>query len=797
MTWTMRVLVIDDNPDHRELIIAKVAREYPDASFEQVVRRSDLDRALEKNPPPDLVLTDYRLQWTDGLRVLAFVHERHPKAPVVMVTDTGTEEIAAAGMKAGLSDYVLKGHMNRLPVVVRETMEKARLRREHDETLERLRISEERYRRVSELCSDFAYTSRVGPDGREILEWITEAFQRTTGFTADDFDARGGWGSFVHPEDAPLVATRASELTSGHSCVSEFRILTKSGEERWLRDFARPVDGATGGAKVLGAAQDITERKATEAERARHAELESRELHYRSLAEAMPQIVWTARSDGWVDYFNRAWHDYTGLAFERSQGWGWLAAVHPDDSEQTMDRWIEAVRDGRPHDIQFRLRRVGDQSWRMHLGRAAPIRDDAGGIVKWVGAYTDIEDERRASEALRQAHKVESIGLLAGGIAHDFNNLLTGIMGNTSLAAGELEDGQIDSARELLRESLQASERAADLTRQLLAYSGKGRFFVQPVNVSNVVREIGILLRSSVPRNVSLQLDVDAETPPVLADSAQLQQLVMNLAINAGEAIDEQKGGTVVLRTGLEELKEPLEYSEYGQSALPPGRYVFIEVTDDGCGMEEDVKARIFEPFFSTKFTGRGLGMAAVLGIVRGHNGLITLKTRRLEGTCFRVLFPVHSGEASQRTPASVKIDLRGSGLILVADDEEIVQRVARNALVRYGYDVLLAENGRIALDHYRERRHDIALVLLDMTMPVMSGEETLEAMRQIDPSIPVVATSGHNEVVAIQKFAGRGIDSFLQKPYTGAQLAEKVKMVLAERRAVMRRSTAGREPAT
>lgn len=791
----MRVLVIDDNPDHRELIIAKILKEFPEAEFEHVVRRSDLDKALS-NGVPDLVLTDYRLQWTDGLRVLGLVQEKHPQAPIVMVTDTGTEEIAAAGMKAGLSDYVLKGHLNRLPLVVRESVDKARLRREHEQALERLRISEERYRLVSELCSDFAYASRIEPNGREVLEWITEAFHRTTAFGPEDFDARGGWRGFVHPEDLHLAESRATQLAAGHVCVSEFRILTKSGEQRWMRDFARPVGDAVASKRVLGAAQDVTERKAADAERARHAELQTREQHYRSLAEAMPQIVWTARSDGWVDYFNCAWHESTGLAFEESQGWGWLAAVHPDDSEATMERWIEAVRDGRSHDIQFRLRRGSDQSWRMHLGRAAPIRDDSGAIVKWVGAYTDIEDERRASEALRQAHRIESIGLLAGGIAHDFNNLLTGIMGNTSLALGEVESGDPDSARELLQETLQASERAADLTRQLLAYSGKGRFFVQPVDLSNVVREIGALLRSSIPRNVALQLDAETPLPPVLADSAQLQQLVMNLAINAGEAIDEQRGGTVVLRTGVEEITQPIEGAEYGQPTLPEGRYVTLQVTDDGCGMEDDVKSRIFEPFFSTKFTGRGLGMSAVLGIVRGHSGLITITTQRGRGTCFRVFFPVHEGEASKRPAASPKVDLRGSGLILVADDEEIVQRVARNALVRYGYDVLLAENGKVALELYRERRHDLALVLLDMTMPVMSGEETLQAMHEIDASVPVIATSGHNEVVAIQKFAGRGIDAFLQKPYTGAQIAEKVKMVLAERRTGLRRNTANSDPA-
>jgi PAS domain S-box-containing protein len=778
----MRVLVIDDNPDHRELIITKVKREFPEAEFIEVVRPPDLARALNSEAV-DLVLTDYRLQWSDGLKVLRLLQDRMPRVPVVMVTDTGSEEIAAAGMKAGLSDYVLKGHLNRLPLVVRESLDKARLRRENEEARERLRISEERYRFVSELCSDFAYASRLEEDGTETCDWMMEAFGRLTGLDPADFSRSNCWRGIVVPEDVAIIDERIRTLRSGRASIQEFRIRTKSGEVRYLRDSCRAEASAddSGALRLIGAAQDVTDRKTAEIERSRRLELETRERHYRSLAEVMPQIVFTAGPDGNLDYFNSRWHEYTGLSFEESQGWGWRNAVHPDDYDASVDRWIHAVQQREPVETELRLRR-SDGSHRLHLIRAIPLEEDNETVAKWVGTCTDVEDQRRAAEELRQTQKLESIGLLAGGIAHDFNNLLTGILGNLSLAIDDMPD-ETDSIRELLVEALQASERAADLTRQLLAYSGKGRFYVQPVNLSDVVREITALLKSSIPRKVNLHLELANGLPVVEADAVQMQQLIMNLVINAAEAIDPRTGGAVEIRTEAVKVNGLQLAGEFGDEPLQPGEYVLLEVIDDGCGMTEEVKSRIFEPFFTTKFTGRGLGMAAALGIVRGHHGAIYVESAPGQGSRFRLLFPALGTRQSAKTPASEPVDLKGTGLILVADDEEVIRRLARNALERFGYQVLIAEDGRVAVDQYRQCHAELALVLLDMTMPVLNGEEALVAMREIDPTVPVIASSGHNEVIAIQKFAGRGIASFLQKPYTGAQLAERVKRVLEDER--------------
>ncbi|HEY1342807.1 MAG TPA: PAS domain-containing protein, partial [Bryobacteraceae bacterium] len=515
----MRILVVDDNPDHRELVVAKVRKTYPEAEIDAPIRQEMFEAALSRGRL-DLVLTDYRLNWSDGLKILEQVRRAHPSIPVIMVTDTGSEEVAAAGMKGGLSDYVLKGHLHRLPLALREAVEKSRLRTEREEALERLRISEERHRIISELSTDYAYSYRVEEDGSAKLDWITQAFTRITGYTAEDLQG-GVLQPLVHPEDRGLIERGREQLLAGKPYSAEIRIVTRDRQVRWLRDVARPLRDERLGRVICiyGAGQDITERKRAEEERAQlireqaaRAEAEAGERRYRSLAEAVPQIVWTARPDGQIDYFNRRWFEYTGLGeIESYARDGWVAALHSDDVAAIRERWSRAVHTGETFESECRFRRATDASFRWHLARAVPLYDSLGAILKWFGACTDVDEQKRSGEAMREAQKLESIGLLAGGVAHDFNNLLTGILGNASLALDELPgDSRL---RPMLESVMLASERAADLTRQLLAYSGKGRFFVQSTDLSSLVREISSLIQSSIPKKVELRLDLDSDLP--------------------------------------------------------------------------------------------------------------------------------------------------------------------------------------------------------------------------------------------------------------------------------------------
>jgi PAS domain S-box-containing protein len=389
--------------------------------------------------------------------------------------------------------------------------------------------------------------------------------------------------------------------------------------------------------------------------------------------------------------------------------------------------------------------------------------------------FRDVTERRRFEERARHSQKLESLGVLAGGIAHDFNNLLTAILGNASLIQDELPP---DSPVQALAGSvIHASERAAQLTRQMLAYSGRGRFIVEPIDLASQVREITALLETSITAQVDLVLDLKTEGILIDADTSQIQQLVMNLVINGAEAIG-PAGGRVIVSTRLEELDAQFARDNLAGDHAEPGPYIRLEVHDTGAGMDQETLARIFDPFFTTKFTGRGLGLAAVLGIVRGHRGAIKVYSNPGKGTTFKVYFPVTKGQSLPRKASSV-FDFRGSATVLVVDDEEVVQRLASTTLERYGYEVLLASNGKEALDLVRSANGRISLVLLDMTMPVMSGEETLAKIRNLNPNVKVIASSGYNEIEALRRF-GTGVAGFLQKPYRATQLVEKVKLTLA-----------------
>jgi CheY-like chemotaxis protein len=369
--------------------------------------------------------------------------------------------------------------------------------------------------------------------------------------------------------------------------------------------------------------------------------------------------------------------------------------------------------------------------------------------------------------------------VLAGGIAHDFNNLLTGILGNISLAVDTVEDS--NPAKPILQDAIEASERAAHLTQQMLAYAGKGRFVIEAIDISALVRAISSLVRSSIPKHVTLRLDLDPTLPFVEADVAQMQQLIMNLMINGAEAIPEDRQGTVLVTTRSQEVDAEYIKETFGAGDITPGQYIAINVHDNGVGMDEETMAKIFDPFFTTKFTGRGLGLAAALGIVRGHKGTLKVFSTPGQGTTFKVLLPANPAARDNAAPRGVETNLAGAGTVLIVDDESIVRKAATSSLERYGYTVVTANNGRQGVERFRELHKQLVIVILDTTMPVMNGEETLDHMRSIDPHVPVVLSSGYNEVEAIRRFAGKGLSGFIQKPYSASALAEKIRAVLHE----------------
>jgi signal transduction histidine kinase/DNA-binding response OmpR family regulator len=383
---------------------------------------------------------------------------------------------------------------------------------------------------------------------------------------------------------------------------------------------------------------------------------------------------------------------------------------------------------------------------------------------------------RASEERLRQGQKMESIGVLAGGVAHDFNNLLASVMGNASLLREEVSGEKLEKVESIIR----ASERAADLTRQLLAYAGKGRVVVAIHDFSHIVRDMTDLLRASIPKKVSLKLALADDLPGVEADRGQLQQIVMNLVLNGAEAIGADRPGTLTVGVGARQASATDRVSdEITGRPLAPGSYVWLEVADTGSGMDEATRTRIFDPFFTTKFLGRGLGLAAVAGIVQMHHGAIQLRTAPGQGATFRVYLP--AGAAAERQPREARrAEARGTATVLLVDDEAMVRDFARAALEKFGYRVLTANDGQEAVRVFEANSEEIGLVLLDLTMPVLGGDEAIGLLKSKSAGLRVIVMSGYGKAEVLKAFAGKGVSGFLQKPFTATRLAEEVRAVLA-----------------
>jgi CheY-like chemotaxis protein len=368
--------------------------------------------------------------------------------------------------------------------------------------------------------------------------------------------------------------------------------------------------------------------------------------------------------------------------------------------------------------------------------------------------------------------------VLAGGIAHDFNNLLTGVLGHAELALGNLPPGSPAQAN--IAGIMDSARAAAELTHQMLAYSGRGQFVVEALDLNRLVAGMARLLEVSISKKALIKYELADGLPAIEADGTQLRQVAMNLIVNASEAIGD-RSGVISLATRLVDCDREYFRGAPPEETLPPGRYVALEVGDTGCGMDKETRERIFEPFFTTKFTGRGLGLAAVLGIVRGHGGTIKIASEPGKGTEFQLLFPaldelpVSSGEEEAKPAGS----WRGTGTVLLVDDEERVLRVGKLFLERAGFDVLTAPDGRAALEIFERRVDDITCVVLDLTMPEMDGAQCFHELRRIREDIAVILSSGYSQQDLTQRFAGRGFAGFVQKPYLGSELTAKLKAIL------------------
>ena len=596
-----------------------------------------------------------------------------------------------------------------------------------------------------------------------------------------------GWLQLVVPEQREEMRQHLLQhvVTLHNRFERDYRIIRHNDrQERWVRGLGELDFDAQGRPlHMIGTIQDITERK-----RAEEA-LRSSERKLAEIFRASPEfIAVTTLDEGRILEFNETFTKLLG--FERDSIGRTSVEIGLWSATADRDRAISLLKaQGRVRNLEVKWRRKTGELVDI-LMSAAPVTVDGQAclvtIASDIGERKRLEEERLEMERrLLHTQRLESLGVFAGGIAHDFNNLLMAILGNLDLALMDLSP--VSPARFSIEQSATAARRAADLTRQMLAYSGKARFEVRRLNLNELVEENAHLFRACISKIVGFNVHLDRALPLVTVDPGQIQQVIMNLITNASEAVGDQPGA-ISLSTGVQTCDAAcLSRSRVGELP-PPGRFVYLEVTDTGCGMDPPTQLRLFDPFFSTKSMGRGLGMSAILGIVRAHQGAIFVDSTVGKGSTIRVLFPAGEmppptepqGAAAESLPGHTGEKSAAEGTILVVDDEDMVRNVCVHILRRHGWQVIAASNGPEAIELFRKNPAGIDCVILDQSMPQMDGMTVFRELRTIQPGVKVILSSGYSSDHGPgQSLGAGGLAGFIQKPYSLQVLREELARVL------------------
>ncbi|MBN1868712.1 response regulator [Candidatus Sumerlaeota bacterium] len=764
-TSRIRLLVVEDNPADRRLI-SEILKDSVDPLFEVVgvgLLADGLKRLREE--AFDIVLLDLDLPDSRGLEGLERIVGAAPAVPVVVLTGVDDENLGVQAMQREAADYLTKGKID-LDVLVRSvkySIERKRI----DQALRRSREDLSRAQAVARTGS-----WRLGVPGNE-LEWSDETYRMFgippgTPLTYERFLA------VVHPDDREYVDREWKAALRGEPYDIEHRIVV-GGEVKWVRERAEIELGADGLALGgFGTVQDVTQRKRVEETLLRSEAL------YRAIARSIP--------DGAIFVVDREMRYLVaeggltaklGVVREKLEGTTPRMTMEEEWGPHVEERFAKALAgETASYENEFR----GCVLWTQY----SPLRDENDAVFAAMAISMDVTERKRAEEErlefhrqLLHAQKLESLGVMAGGIAHDFNNILMAVLGNLELALMDLPPEH--TARENINQSVQATLRAAGLTRQMLAYSGKGAFQIKRLDLSDLVRENADLFRTAVSRNAALNLSLTDEPSVIEGDPGQLQQVVMNLVTNASEAIGD-KAGAITLATGVGDFDAAYLAPSRTEGRAADGRYAYLEVSDTGCGMDDETQSRLFDPFFTTKFTGRGLGMSALLGIVRGHRGFILVDSVVGEGTTIRILFPVCGAgldaprevRLAPAVPSATALQA-AAPTVLVVDDEESIRNLCLEFVRHMGFRGLTASNGEEGVTLFEQHADEIAFVLLDLTMPRMDGVSAFREMKRLRPGVQVILSSGYNEKDAVQRFGGEGLAGFIQKPYRLSELKDKV----------------------
>jgi PAS domain S-box-containing protein len=653
-----------------------------------------------------------------------------------------------------------------------------------------LRESEARYRLLAENVTDVIWT--MTPEGR--FTYMSPSVERLRGFTPEEVMARPMEATLT-PESARLArkalgnALARDRGTDGPAKPVRLELTQpcKDGSIIPTEIVASPIYDSGGRLEgILGVTRDIGDRKRAERAQRKTARL------LESILDHSPALITVLDADARYVLVNQAAAEAIGKPADRLRGRAAADVLPAEMASRFQGRIRQVLRERTPMTVHESIPlATGLRDFETTL---FPIETAdgplLGGIARDVTERNQAEaNQRELERRLLHAQKLESLGVLAGGVAHDFNNILMTVMGNVELA---LEDPIVESfTRESLEEALKAARRAADLTRQMLAYSGKGKFLSQRLDMNELIRENAPMIRVPLAGRCSLALNLADSLPPILADPEQIRQVLMNLAANAAEAIGED-AGTVTLQTDLAELDAKTLAAGAADPPPPPGSYVRLSVIDNGGGMDAETRQRLFDPFFSTKFLGRGLGMSAVQGIVRGHDGSLFVESVPGRGTTVAAAFPAmeipgdtaSEAEAGERSPARAASSAETeSRVVLVVDDDEAVRRLGEAMVARLGYQTRSARDGIDALETFREHGHEIVAVLLDWRMPRLDGPRTAEALRELAPDLPILLSSGFSREEAGRRLGPADVSGFIQKPYRMSALRDAFQRLLPPRR--------------
>jgi PAS domain S-box-containing protein len=636
---------------------------------------------------------------------------------------------------------------------------------------DKLRKSEERFREMAEHISEAFWL--YDWNKREVI-YTSPAYESIWGRPVEDLYAHEAeWNESVHPEDLEYARVSFEKIVqTGGGEKREYRIVRPDGSVRWVSDRGFAIRDENGQVvRIAGIAEDITERKRAE------VALRESEERFRELAELMPETIFEVNLEGQLTFVNRNAYNYFGYTqADLKQGLSSFDMLIPAERDRAKENVAKILSGEQTGINEYTALRKDGNTFPVMI-HSAPIFKE-GKPVGLRGFVIDITDRKTAEEERRklqvqfqQAQRFEALGTLAGGIAHDFNNLLMNIQGNTSLMLFELNNTHPHF--ELLKNIEKQVKSGAQLTKQMLGYARKGKFNVKPVDLNQIVDESAETF-GRTRKEITIERKFENDLFSIAADRGQIDQVLLNLYVNAADAMP--GGGKLILKT-QNQTHLNIKSDQYNPM---PGNYVQLTISDTGSGMDKSTLERIFDPFFTTKEMGRGtgLGLASVYGIIKSHDGYIDVESEKGHGTTFTIFLPASESGVEGNAEADARL-IKGSGTLLIVDDEELVLDVGANMLEKLGYTVLKAHNGTEAVEIFETNKDKIKMVILDIIMPDMGGGAVYDKIKPINPDVKVLLSSGYSVDGQAIELLERGCDGFMQKPFTIEELSGKITQIL------------------